>query len=70
MSNRAESGRFIGAIKSAESAFWREFTSHYPEIKTGDLSPLTAFRLQQQMEVAATEWLEVNQPKIEGESNE
>ena len=60
MTQRTEEQRFQDAIDDAEQAFWCAFGKHYPEVKTGDLSPLVAIGLQQQMEFAAQTWLETN----------
>ncbi len=48
--------------QEAEDAFWQVVVRHYPEAKTGDLSPLTALRLQQAAEAAIAEWIGENVP--------
>jgi hypothetical protein len=40
----------------ALDAFWQIIVQRYPQAETGDLSPLTTFRLQQAAEAAIEEW--------------
>jgi len=48
------------AVDEAEQAFWAVIASNFPEIKTGDLDPLTAFKLAQTMSDTVKIWLDTN----------
>lgn len=43
---------------------WEIAVRHYPEAKTGDLSPLTSFALTQAAEAAIAEWVDNNAKPI------
>jgi hypothetical protein len=51
----------------AQEAFWQVIVQHYPEATTGDLSPLTAIRLQDAAENAIGEWIWANVPTTTNE---
>ena len=46
----------------AEQAFWDVVVQHFPEAKTGDLSPWTSVRLTIAAQEAITEWTYFNVP--------
>jgi hypothetical protein len=48
--------------QEADDAFWQVVVRYYPEATTGDLSPLTTFRLHQAAEAAIAEWIWANVP--------
>jgi len=50
-------------IEEAIDAFWSVVVKHYPEAKTGDLSPETTIGLVNAAERAVEEWVEYNVPK-------
>lgn len=63
--------RLKTALDAAEQAFWAEFAKHYPEVKSGDLNPLTAFILQECMQNTVEQWLRTNHPDFNlGETDE
>ena len=49
--------------EEALDAFWERIIQRFPEAKTGDLSPLSTFRLTQAAESAVKEWVSANVPK-------
>lgn len=49
--------------QEAEDAFWQVVVQHYPEAKSGDLSPWTSFQLSQIAEQAIAEWIYANVPR-------
>jgi hypothetical protein len=57
------SKRLEEAVDAAWDAFWIEMARHYPECKTGDLSPLTTSNFDHACRKAAEEWVELNSPK-------
>lgn len=54
------------AVNHAEVAFWAAIADMYPEIKTGDLDPMTTANLSQVMLDAATKWYHSNTPATPG----
>jgi hypothetical protein len=46
----------------ALDAFWQVIVHHYPQAKTGDLSPWTTVLLQNAAENAIDEWTNSNVP--------
>lgn len=47
----------------ALDAFWQVIVRHYPQAKTGDLSPLLTIQLQVAAENAIDEWVWANVPR-------
>ncbi len=47
---------FERVTDTAEDAFWAVVASHFPEIKTGDFSPMATFKLHMAMLDAIKEW--------------
>lgn len=54
----------------AEESFWREVADQFPEIKTGDLEPMTSFSFSRHCKQVIAEWLATNQDNIKIEPNE
>lgn len=52
--------RIATAVMAAEQEFWATIAKHFPEIKTGDLDPLTAANLSNSMNTATVIWLITN----------
>lgn len=55
--------------EKALDAFWEVVIRHYPEAKTGDLSPLTTFTLTEVAEAAIAEWADNNAKPISDSEN-
>lgn len=47
-------------VDAAEEVFWQKVAEMCPDIKTGDLSPDTAFALSSSMTDAVEKWLAMN----------
>jgi len=52
--------RMTAAIEEAESAFWADIVTSYPEAKHGDFSPEATLALSDALFTAVTLWLEWN----------
>jgi len=57
-----DSRKLDRVFEEAEMAFWDAVASAFPEIKTGDFSPMDAARLEKAMKEAIQSWYEGNQP--------
>jgi hypothetical protein len=55
--------RINHALDSGMDTFWVHIRNQFPEAKTGDLSPGTAYDLEVWMQKAVEEWVETNVPK-------
>jgi hypothetical protein len=52
----------------ALDAFWEIVVRHYPQAKTGDLSPLTTIKLTIAAENAIEEWVWANVPSSDADA--
>lgn len=48
----------------AEEAFWKAVAEQFPEIKTGDLDPMTSSKFSLSCHRVISEWLATNQDNI------
>ena len=55
-----DTARLNAAIESAESAFWADIVTNYPEAEHGDFSPEATIALDNALRTAVTLWLEWN----------
>lgn len=60
----AEGHRFDIVLGEAIDAFWEKIADGYPEVKTGDLDPLSDHQFRASCEVALRAWLWSNVPAI------
>lgn len=47
-------------VQEAIDAFWHTIATNYPQIKTGDLDPMTVVRFDQYCRQVVAEWLYSN----------
>jgi len=52
----------------AQDAFWAVVVRHYPQAKTGDLSPWTTVQLTIAAENAIEEWIWANVPSSDADA--
>lgn len=56
--------RIREALMEADLAFWDVIAEKFPEVKTGDLDPMTTMGLSAEQEKAVHEWLTLNGTKL------
>ncbi|MFO0966149.1 MAG: hypothetical protein U0793_11275 [Gemmataceae bacterium] len=54
--------RFCNLADEALEAFWEVIVHHFPEARSGDLSPMATVRLSRAAQVAVKEWISNNVP--------
>ena len=52
--------RIEKTASAAEDAFWETVASRFPEIKTGDLCPMTSMQFSDKCEKVIRAWIEAN----------
>lgn len=57
---RLDDTRVTRAAKKGEDAFWSAVARSLPEIRTGDVDPMSQYALEQAMKKAVREWWQVN----------
>jgi hypothetical protein len=62
MQDHDRGSHFCQIADEALAEFWHVIVRRFPEAETGDLSPLTAFRLQEAAQAAIEEWVWANVP--------
>lgn len=55
------------ATEEALYAFWDAIVKRYPQATSGDLSPMTSFRLHEAAEAAVEEWVWANVPETDNQ---
>lgn len=58
---------FRSLAEDALDAFWQAVVHRYPEVTSGDLSPMTSIHLQLAAEGAIREWVSNNVPSFKAE---
>jgi hypothetical protein len=49
-------------VQEADDAFWEVIVRHFPQARSGDLSPLATVQLTRAQEAAVAEWISNNVP--------
>ncbi len=57
-----DTGRIARGLGKASDAFWAAMVAEFPEVKTGDMDPLSVFAIEEAMARAAASWLWANHP--------
>jgi hypothetical protein len=63
----AQDKRLRSVTEEAMDAFWQVVVQHFPQAKTGDLSPLTTHHFNEAAKVAVEEWVWANVPSTTDE---